>query len=491
MPAANHLLHRLIRETGWTYEALARRLNTRARATGLTTGYDRTSVAHWLRGSTPRDPVPGLLCEILAARLDRPVGPADIGMHRAGLHRTITSSTGTSPTGTHPTGTHRTGADHPGSDPSGGDPAPGPHALAAELLATVPGLHPHRRPRGGVGEAPRVPGQRERAGAAAGAPSGAARAGGAAEGGDTGGGDADPGPGPDPAPGPAPGPGPDAGQVPALSHTELRLAAESFFTGQVDALGGDATAPVLLAYLQSTFRTALTAPGDEGSLSALEIGHAARTVLLLARSYADQCSFTEARRTLSRAASLAELAGEPSTQAIALRMLSQDALDQNQPAVALSYVRQALEIAPRAPDAVRAFVAAQAAQVHAALGDRAQALAWLDAADLAQGAAVGGPDPFHTYRPAALEFKRAVVLGLLGDHPAAHAALDASLASRPAQQERAIMLTHVERARLYRLGGREREAAAELRYAEALNRGVHSPRAAREIQLLGPGTHPR
>lgn len=304
----------------------------------------------------------------------------------------------------------------------------------------MPGLHPHRRPRHG-GETHRVPEQRDR---------------------------------------------PDAGQVPALSHTELRRAAENFFTGQVDALGGDATAPVLLAYLQSTFRTALTATGDERSLSAMEIGHAARTVLLLARSYADQCSFAEARRTLSRAASLAELAGEPSTQAIALRMLSQDALDQNQPAVALSYVRRALEIAPRAPDAVRAFVAAQAAQVHAVLGDRAEALAWLDAADLAQGAAAGEPDPFHTYRPAALEFKRAVVLGLLGDHPAAHAALDASLASRPAQQERAIMLTHVERARLYRLGGHEREAAAELRYAQALNRGVHSPRAAREIELLGP-----
>ncbi|MCX5128540.1 hypothetical protein [Streptomyces sp. NBC_00347] len=414
MPVANHLLHRLIRETGWTYEALARRLNTSAQAVGLTTGYDRTSVAHWLRGSTPRDPVPGLLCEILAARLDRPVGPADIGMHRVGPH-----------------------------------PAGGLHALAAELLATVPGLHPHRRPHGG-GEAHRVPGQRDRVAA-------------------------------------PPGAGPEAGQVPALSHTELRRAAESFFTGQVDALGGDATAPVLLAYLRSTFRTALTSTGDEGSLSALEIGHAARTVLLLARSYADQCSFAEARRTLGRAAALAELAGEASTQAIALRMLSQDALDQNQPAVALSYVRRALEIAPRAPDAVRAFVAAQAAQVHAALGRRAEALSWLDAADRAHGAAAGEADPFHTYRPAALEFKRAVVLGLLGDHPAAHAALDASLASRPAQQERAITLTHVERARLYRLGGREREAAAALRDAEALNRGVHSPRAAREIELLGPG----
>lgn len=411
MPASNHLLHRVIRETGWTYEALARRLNASAQAAGVTTGYDRTSVAHWLRGSTPRDPVPGLLCEILAARLNRPVGPSDIGM------------------------------DH---GPGAGPPGPGRGARAVDLLAAVPGLHPHRRPRTKEGEPHRVPEQRDRG----------------------------------------------AGRVPALSHTELRRAAESFFTGQVDALGGDATAPVLLAYLRSTFRTALTAPGD-GSLSALEIGHAARTLLLLARSYADQCSFAESRRTLSRAASLAELAGEPSTQAIALRMLGQDALDQNQPAVALSYVSRALEVAPRAPGTVRAFVAAQAAHVHAALGHRADALAWLDAADRLQGDAGGDADPFHTYGAAALHFKRAVVLGLLGDHRAAHCALDASLAVRPAQQERAIVLTHVERARLYRLSGHAAEAEGELRHAEALNRGVHSPRATREIELLGPGARPR
>ncbi|MCY0954215.1 hypothetical protein [Streptomyces sp. H27-S2] len=345
MTPSNPLLHRVIRETGWTYEALARRLNTSARAAGLTTAYDRTAVAHWLRGSTPRDPVPGLLCEILSG-------------HAAPAH------------------------------------------------------------------------------------------------------------------------------VAALSHTGLRRAAEDFFTGQVDALGGDATAPVLLAYLRGTFHSVLTT-GVEDALTPLELGHAARTVLLLARSCADQSSFAASRRRLGRAAALAELAGEPSTRAIALRLLSQAALDQNPPAVGLSYVRQALEVSPRTPAMVQAFVADQAAHVHAALGQRAPALTWLATADRLQGGARPDTDPFHTYRPAALHFKRAVVLGLLGDHEAAHAALDASLAARPAQQERAIMLTRVERARVYRLAGRAAEAAAELRRAQALNRGVHSPKAAREITRLG------
>ncbi|MFD3937236.1 hypothetical protein ACFWSF_21090 [Streptomyces sp. NPDC058611] len=200
MPPSNPLLHRVIRETGWTYEALARRLNTSARAAGLTTAYDRTAVAHWLRGSTPRDPVPGLLCEILSGRLGRPVDPEDIGMGH------------TVPTG--------------------------PTTAAAELLAGVPGLQPHRRHRPGPDgpgaperdghrvperEDHRVPEQRDR---------------------------------------PAPVPGAHA---PALPRTGLRRAAEDFFTVQVDALGGDATAPVLLAYLQSTFHAVL-GTGGEGAL---------------------------------------------------------------------------------------------------------------------------------------------------------------------------------------------------------------------------------
>ncbi|MFD3543810.1 hypothetical protein ACFWUQ_30510, partial [Streptomyces sp. NPDC058662] len=297
----------------------------------------------------------------------------------------------------------------------------------------------------------------------------------------------------DPAPAPAP-PAPEPSDAPAqvpsvLGHGTLRRAAEVFFAGQAEALGGDATAPVLLAYLQSTFRPVLTTCAV-GELTAPELSHAARTVLLLARSYADQCAFAASRRTLGRAASLAELAGESATRAIALRMLSQDALDHHQYAVALSYVRQALEAAPRAPASVRAYVAVQAAHVHAALGHRDSALAWLDAAGGLRGRLLVDPDPFHTYPPSALDFKRAVVLDLLGERDAAHAALDASLATRPEQQTRAIALTHVERARLYRRDGREADAAAELRRARHLNRGVRSPRAAREIEHLGSAAHP-
>ncbi|MGW5851703.1 hypothetical protein ACWFQ8_27785 [Streptomyces sp. NPDC055254] len=451
MTAANPLLHRVIQETGLTYEALAHRLNASARAAGLSTAYDRTSIAHWLRGSTPRDPLPGLLCEILSRHLRRPVGPADIGMGHA--------------------------------------PPSGPPTSAADLLAGVPGLRPqpHRRRRADHGGL-RVPEQREtpdgRGGSGAPPALGEPRPPGEPV---RSGASHPPGAPHSPR---ASGQGSPAGaRIAALSHSGLRRTAEVFFAGQADALGGDATAPVLLAYLQSTFRPVLTA--SVGSLTPPELSHAARTVLLLARSYADQCAFAASRRTLGRAASLAELAGESATRAIALRMLSQDALDHHQSAVALSYVRQAREAASGAPAAVRAYVAAQAAHVHAALGHRDSALAWLDTAGRLRGRLPVDPDPFHTYRPTALDFKRAVVLGLLGDYEAAHAALDASLETRPEEQERAITLTHVERARLYRLDGREADAAAELRRAQHLNRGVRSPRAGREIERLGPAAHPR
>ncbi|MET9608200.1 hypothetical protein ABZZ17_24560 [Streptomyces sp. NPDC006512] len=83
MPAANPLPHRVTRETAWTYEALTRQLNATARAAALSTPYDRTPVAPWLRGSVPRDPVPGPLRELLSRHLGRPADPADIGTGHA------------------------------------------------------------------------------------------------------------------------------------------------------------------------------------------------------------------------------------------------------------------------------------------------------------------------------------------------------------------------------------------------------------------------
>ncbi|MEW9555721.1 hypothetical protein [Nonomuraea sp. NPDC050783] len=77
----NRLLQQLIAEAGFSHKGLARRLNDLGAARG-TPGlkYDHSSVLRWIGGQRPRDPVPGLLTEIFAMRLGRPVTSEDLGM---------------------------------------------------------------------------------------------------------------------------------------------------------------------------------------------------------------------------------------------------------------------------------------------------------------------------------------------------------------------------------------------------------------------------
>ncbi|TXK38535.1 hypothetical protein [Nonomuraea sp. C10] len=80
----NRLLRQLIVEAGFSHKGLARRLNDLGAARG-TPGlkYDHSSVLRWIGGQRPRDPVPGLLTEIFAQRLGRPVTADDLGMPAA------------------------------------------------------------------------------------------------------------------------------------------------------------------------------------------------------------------------------------------------------------------------------------------------------------------------------------------------------------------------------------------------------------------------
>ncbi|GGR89237.1 hypothetical protein GCM10010252_30150 [Streptomyces aureoverticillatus] len=87
---ANLKLRALLQQTTMTQEALARAVNAVGHERGLRLFYDRTSVAHWLRGVRPRPPVPELIAEALARRLGRPVtidatGLATPGDLRCGL----------------------------------------------------------------------------------------------------------------------------------------------------------------------------------------------------------------------------------------------------------------------------------------------------------------------------------------------------------------------------------------------------------------------
>ncbi|WP_405585652.1 hypothetical protein [Streptomyces sp. NBC_01092] len=81
----NDRLRELIRESDWTYEALARAVNTLGASSGLRLRYDRTAIAQWIRGVRPRPPVPELAAEALSRKLGRTVTVTDTGLAPAGM----------------------------------------------------------------------------------------------------------------------------------------------------------------------------------------------------------------------------------------------------------------------------------------------------------------------------------------------------------------------------------------------------------------------
>lgn len=82
----NILLESLIDEAGVSRAGLAGHVNQAGRVRGLCLRYEHTAVSRWLKGQRPRGQVPDLICEVLGARLRRPVTLDDIGMGTAGSH---------------------------------------------------------------------------------------------------------------------------------------------------------------------------------------------------------------------------------------------------------------------------------------------------------------------------------------------------------------------------------------------------------------------
>ncbi|WP_415948704.1 transcriptional regulator [Streptomyces sp. KLOTTS4A1] len=76
----NTLLDAILDEAGVSHAGLAAHVNQAGKARGLALRYEHTAVARWLKGQRPRGQVPDLICEVLAARLQRPVTLDDIGL---------------------------------------------------------------------------------------------------------------------------------------------------------------------------------------------------------------------------------------------------------------------------------------------------------------------------------------------------------------------------------------------------------------------------
>ena len=66
-------LRSLLAEAGWSGQQLAAAVNALGAEAGLRLRYDRTSVAHWLAGSTPNTPVPELIAEAFTRWLGRDI----------------------------------------------------------------------------------------------------------------------------------------------------------------------------------------------------------------------------------------------------------------------------------------------------------------------------------------------------------------------------------------------------------------------------------
>ncbi|MYV97707.1 hypothetical protein [Streptomyces sp. SID3343] len=75
---SNRALRALIAEAGCTYASLARSVNAVGAEAGVGLRYAKPSVAQWLDGARPREPL--FVAEALARRLGRPVPLSDIGM---------------------------------------------------------------------------------------------------------------------------------------------------------------------------------------------------------------------------------------------------------------------------------------------------------------------------------------------------------------------------------------------------------------------------
>ncbi|MCM1965104.1 hypothetical protein [Streptomyces sp. G1] len=79
----NGQLAALLTEADWSSGELAKVVNALGNAQGLALRYDRTSVAHWLSGSRPKDPVPHLVAATFTQRLGRLVSPWNTGLTSA------------------------------------------------------------------------------------------------------------------------------------------------------------------------------------------------------------------------------------------------------------------------------------------------------------------------------------------------------------------------------------------------------------------------
>ncbi|MEH6378565.1 hypothetical protein V7793_30130 [Streptomyces sp. KLMMK] len=234
--------------------------------------------------------------------------------------------------------------------------------------------------------------------------------------------------------------------------------AAQFYRVSYDAHGGESSRGMLSDFLAGTALGWMASARHETVRRELA-GSCSKLMFLLAQMCADAGSHEAAQRHFTTAAQLAEAAGDKVLQAVVLRATGTFAFSQGRHRSAMDYLRAGAAAVAGRDDAraVRAYLQAQLAVVHAADKEPAAALqALLTAERLADSPPAG--DPLEHYPPAALAYQAAQVHTLLGEHARAEDTLKHSLTLRPPQERRAIALTLAQRAGLLATVGRLDEA---------------------------------
>lgn len=496
-PAPNPALRELLTETEWTQDAFARAIRLLGAEAGVRLSYNRTSVAHWLRGSRPSPHVQRFMAEALSRRLGRPVTVRQLGMgdgsvggrgrrpsrervRPAGAPGARRAAPGEQHDAHERSGPDDRGRGHPDPDadahppgrrrafgnatapageatpacdrltaltapvvgpPRADTPAPLPYRL--ELLRTVIGrtAAPSRTtPAVGTVNGPE-----------AGETSEPLR----------------------PRPPRAPLPTSPRGGRPTRRTTPGEVASVReqvrFFAQQTDRHGGGHIRTPLAACLSDLVSGLRT--GGEGPHHAQLLAASARLSYLLARVYADEQRQGLAQRAFVTAAELAREGGDPDGVALALRALGSQAhqLGHRRRSLDLAEAACATASTGRTAGPGRAFLFTGLAVARAACGERAPALDALrraeyelarSPADLTTGPESPHGEPVGDYPHAALLYQASQVRATLGDKDGAIRELRASLRLRPDGERRSLAVSRAELAELLLARGRVEESCA-------------------------------
>ncbi|MFJ7768073.1 hypothetical protein ACIQ1J_06565 [Streptomyces sp. NPDC097107] len=401
-PRGNPQLAALLAEARLSAAELARRVNALAAAQQITLTYDRTSVAHWLKGSKPRQPVPDLVALALGRHIGRPVTAEETGL--------APPSAAARP---------RAGGQQSPEDRARGlaslcradiDPS---HraALVREIYVPLADL-PVWRPPSASAEPPLPP-----------LPSAPQLA---------------------------------AVDGPRLSHLT------NVFADLWDRYGGGHARSALAAYMADDVCRLLALPGSSRPRDC-QFSGAAQLVHVLARMTADAGHAQLAQHYYAGALALAETAGDRKVYAITLRAMSVQAVRLGFLAQGWETADRAVHVADsRCGPAAQAFVLSQRAVVHARLHREKEALADLAQAEAEHSHATSTPaGPFTSYPRSGLEFQRAEVFDALGSAEDAIRALASAARRRSDAQRRPKALTQARLAALLLRAGRLDAACAQ------------------------------